>query len=283
MLSYRHAFHAGNHGDVLKHAVLTLVTEYLLLKPKPFVYVDTHAGAGRYDLQCEWAQKNREFETGILPLWKIDDVPEALRGYLRILHHMNPDGELRHYPGSPWLMQQLLRKQDKARLYELHNQEIHALQSLFAGVRNVKVEHADGLQALASILPPVERRALVLIDPSYEIKDDFRRVVDTLSQAYRRFPGGVYLLWYPVIQRSFITRLEEDLRASGMRDVLLAELCIAPDSAQGMIGAGVIAVNPPWTLRASLQELLPYLADVLGRARAPARQGTYRIETLAAE
>ena len=283
MLSYRHAFHAGNHGDVLKHSVLTLIVEHLLKKAKPFVYIDTHAGAGRYDLKTEWAEKNREFATGILPLWQRKDLPKGLRTYIGIVRHMNPTGELRWYPGSPWVVRQLMRKQDKARLFELHNNEIHNLRTLVAKERNIKVEHADGLQMIKAILPPLERRALTLIDPSYEIKDDFVRVVTTLKDAYRRFAMGVYVLWYPVINRTYITRLESDLRRSGIRNILLAELTFAPASTQGMSGSGVIVINPPWTLPDSLQEMLPYLAGLLGSIQQNTEHGKYRIDTLVPE
>ncbi|WP_455210460.1 23S rRNA (adenine(2030)-N(6))-methyltransferase RlmJ [Kaarinaea lacus] len=275
MLSYRHAFHAGNHGDVLKHAVLSLIVEHLQKKAKPFVYIDTHAGAGRYDLNSEWAQKNREFETGILPLWQRKDLPTGLRSYIKIVRSMNPSGELRWYPGSPWLVQQLMRKHDKARLFELHNNEVHNLQTLFAKERNIKVEHADGLQAIKAVFPPLERRSITLIDPSYEIKDDFARVTNALQDAYRRFAVGVYMLWYPVIHRAYITRLENNIRNSGIRNVLLAELTVRPESTTGMTGSGIIVINPPWTLHDSLQEFLPYLTEVLGSASQPVNSGSY--------
>jgi 23S rRNA (adenine2030-N6)-methyltransferase len=280
MLSYRHAFHAGNHGDVLKHSALTLIVEHLQNKAKPFLYMDTHAGAGRYDLQSEWAQKNREFATGILPLWQRNDLPAGLRTFTGIVKKMNPTDELRWYPGSPWLVRQLMRTQDKARLFELHNNEAHNLETLFAKDRHIKVEHADGLQAIKAILPPLERRALLLMDPSYEIKDDFSHVVTALKDAYRRFAVGVYLLWYPVIHRAYVTRLENDLRRSGISNILQAELAVRPESSQGMTGSGVIVVNPPWTLEENLREILPYLAELLGQASLNARPGKHRLQTL---
>jgi len=283
MLSYRHAFHAGNHGDVLKHAVLALIVEHLQKKSKPFVYIDTHAGAGRYDLRSEWAQKNREFESGILPLWQRNDLPPAMRTYIDIVQKMNPSGELQWYPGSPWLVQQLMRQQDKARLYELHNNEIQNLQALFANIPNVKVQHADGLLELKAVLPPAERRAITLIDPSYEIKEDFARVATALVDAHRRFAVGVYMLWYPVIHRANITRLEDQLVRSGIRNILLAELTVRPDSAQGMRGSGIIVINPPWTLQENLQQILPYLAELLGSQGQNAFPGKYRLQPLVPE
>ncbi len=283
MLSYRHAFHAGNHGDVLKHSILAFIVEYLQQKPKPFVYIDTHAGAGRYDLKAEWAQKNREFETGILPLWQRSDLPAGMSAYIDIVQKMNPSGELQWYPGSPWLVQQLMRRQDKARLFELHNNEIQNLQRLFAKEPNINVQHADGLQELKAILPPMERRALTLIDPSYEIKEDFVRVVGALKDAYKRFAVGVYMLWYPVINRDYITRLEKELSGSGVRNVLLAELTVRPESEPGMRGSGIVVINPPWTLQENLQQILPYLARLLGSTNQNAFRGNYRLQTLVPE
>lgn len=277
MLSYRHAFHAGNHADVLKHTVLTLCMEYLLRKDKPFTYIDTHAGAGRYDLRSEWAQKNREFESGILLLWERSDLPSPLIPYIELVKRINSAAELRWYPGSPWLFRQLMRKQDKGRLFELHSGEFLNLQKLFAGERSIKIDNSNGLQALKALLPPAEHRALVLIDPSYEIKDDFELVVDALKEAHRRFASGVYLLWYPDIQRAYTVKLENSLRASGIRNILLSELTVA--AGPGMRGSGMIVINPPWILKEQLQDTLPYLA----RLFAGDDKGKYRLETLAGE
>jgi 23S rRNA (adenine2030-N6)-methyltransferase len=277
MLSYRHGFHAGNHGDVLKHAVLTLIVEYMQRKEKPFLFIDTHAGAGRYDLQSEWARKNREFESGISVLWQRDDLPPELLSYINTVRQMNPDSELHWYPGSPWLFRQLMRKQDKARLFELHPSEGVNLQNLFADERKVKVDNRDGLQALKALLPPLEHRAFVLIDPSYETKSDFKTVVNTLKEAYRRFASGVYMLWYPVIQPVYTRQLEDGFRNSGIKNILQAELITA--DAPGMKGSGIIVINPPWILQDQLQNILPYLVEHLGFNN----KGHYRIETLAAE
>jgi len=278
MLSYRHAFHAGNHGDVLKHIVLMLCIEYLQRKEKPFVYIDTHAGAGRYDLQSEWAQKNREFDSGISQLWKRRDLPLELRSYIDFIRQMNPAAELRWYPGSPWLFRQVMRKQDRAHLFELHPNEFLHLQNEFIGERRIKIDNSDGLQALKAILPPLEHRALVLIDPSYEVKSDFKLVVSALIEANRRFASGVYLLWYPEIQRVYDTnRLESALRTSGIRNILLAQLTVAPGS--GMTGSGMIVINPPWILKEQLQNVLPYLAEHLGHEG----KSKHRVEMLVAE
>jgi len=265
MLSYRHAFHAGNHGDVLKHLILAQTIDYVRGKDKPFVYIDTHAGAGRYDLHSEWAQKNREFENGVARIWQRADTPACLQSYLSIIRNLNPGSDLHWYPGSPLLAKLLLRSSDKSRLFELHSNEVQELQKVFSGDGTVVVDHVDGFTALYSILPPAERRAVVLIDPSYENKGDFIQVVTVLKNAYRKFATGIYLLWYPVIWRKHILQLEENLRSSGILNILLCELLIAPDSANGLTGSGMIVVNPPWVLMDNLKQCMPYLARHLAR------------------
>jgi len=278
MLSYRHAFHAGNHADVLKHAVLVQVLGYLKQKDKPLLFVDTHAGAGLYDLASPWAQKNREFDAGIGRLLQCGSLPAGLQAYAQLIRSLNRERALQRYPGSPWLAAELLRPQDRARLFELHPAEFEALQALFRTDRRVKVEQQDGFQALAPLLPPPQRRALVLIDPPYEVKRDYATAVSALQAAWRRFPAGVYLLWYPVVRRASVERLERDLKSSGLRDVLLAELAVAPAS-DGMQASGLIVVNPPWTLKPQLETLLGFLAATLGRDG----QGSYRLEVLVEE
>jgi 23S rRNA (adenine2030-N6)-methyltransferase len=280
MLSYLHAFHAGNHADVLKHITLTLVLESMVRKDKPFLYVDTHAGAGQYDLHGERATKGREYESGIARIGLQDEsTPPAVQSWLHLVRTLNPSGELHRYPGSPWIAQALLRPQDRARLFELHPQECRLLQERFAGNRRVKIEAADGFQALRAVLPPLERRALILVDPSYEVKTDYRTAVQAISAAHRKFHTGVYLLWYPVLTRKQVTRLEEDMVRSGMRNILLAELTIRADTQHtGMTGSGMIVINPPWQLAEALQTVLPWLQRQLAGAG-----GSHRLRQLVEE
>jgi 23S rRNA (adenine2030-N6)-methyltransferase len=279
MLSYLHAFHAGNHADVLKHVILQLALEYITCKNRPFLYVDTHAGAGRYDLLADRAQQNREYATGIGRLWELapERVPELLSGYLRAVRALNPDGALRRYPGSPWLAHAALRAGDRALLFELHTHEFRNLQALFARQRQVRVAQEDGFHALQAVLPPAERRALILVDPPYEVKNDYRTVVNTLAAAYRKFPGGMYLAWYPVVNRAALQRLEHDMADSGMRDVWLFELSVQAGGA-GMSGSGMIVINPPWQLAQQLRGLLPVLQEVLANG-----SGKHRVVCLAGE
>ena len=280
MLSYRHAFHAGNHADVLKHAILLQVLEYMRLKEKPFLYVDTHAGAGKYDLTAAGPSKSQEFTTGIARIWHDASLPDALHRYCEIVRAMNPQQDLRQYPGSPMLAQSMMRSGDKARLFELHSTEFALLNDMFGRQRQFKVEACDGLQALNAVLPPQSRRAVVLIDPAYEVKTDYQRVVQTLKSAYQRFATGVYLLWYPVVNREYVNRLEREFIASGIKDMVLFELAIMPDlSNTGMTASGMIVINPPWQLEQTMRTILPYLQNRLGHAEG----SDWRIKRLAPE
>jgi 23S rRNA (adenine2030-N6)-methyltransferase len=277
LLSYRHSFHAGNHADVLKHLVLTRILDYLVRKDKPLCYVDTHAGAGGYALQGAQAQQNREYETGIGRLWQREDLPTPLADYVALVRGFNPTAELQYYPGSPWLACQQLRPTDRLFLHELHPADCANLREQCAAERRVKVICADGYQGCIALLPPAERRGLVLIDPPYELKGDYRQAIETLRQAHKRFATGIYALWYPVVERARIVQLERELRATGIPRVDRYELAVAPDRrGHGMTASGLLVVNPPWPLRAEMEVCLPWLAQELGGAG-----GAFRVEVLA--
>ena len=270
MLSYRHIFHAGNFADVHKHAVLTLLIGALRRKDKGFCYLDTHAGAGRYDLYSAAARKNAEFSSGVTRVVQHADVPGALQDYIAALRACNGGAlePLRYYPGSPRLVRTMLREQDRMVLMELHNNEVQNLREEFAGDRQVGVHHVDGYEGLNAFLPPAERRGLVLIDPAYERRDEYQRAIHGLESGYRKWPSGMFALWYPIDERSRIDALHERLRATGIRKILVAELCIYPDDlAQRLNGSGMVIVNPPWQLDETLRELQPWLWDVLSVER----------------
>lgn len=278
MLSYRHAFHAGNFADVLKHTILIQILEYLNKKDKPWCCIDTHAGPGKYELDGDYAQKNQEYQNGIGKLWQHDDLPECVAEYINLVKRFNQSGKLTRYPGSPLLIKQLLRNKDRLFLFELHSTEIGVLKTI--ANKQIQVGHGDGLKDSLKLLPPVERRGLVLIDPSYEIKSDYTQVVETLKTMHKRFAVGTYMLWYPVIERRRNQLLEQAIKASGINNVQLFELGIRGDSNEhGMTSSGMIIINPPWTLTSQMQQTLPWLADVLGQDG----EGFYRIETLVAE
>lgn len=280
MLSYRHAFHAGNFADVLKHLVLMHIVEHLKKKDKPFCYIDTHAGAGLYALDSEFALKNREFDTGIGKLWQRDDLPPAIQGYVDLVRQFNQGKALARYPGSPSIAAALMRKDDRLFLYDLHSTEFKFLQALFKKDHRIRIFHADGLTDSLGLLPPKGRRGLVLIDPSYELSGDYRAVAEALKKMHKRFATGIYALWYPVVDRHRIRRLEKELQQSGIADIALFELGIAPDSkGRGMTASGMIVINPPWTLATEMRLELPWLAEVL----SDEKQGSYRFASLVHE
>lgn len=262
MLSYRHAFHAGNHADVLKHIVLTGVLGYLTRKDRPIWYIDTHAGIGQYRLNPRPPAGQAEWLDGIARLWEDEVVPAALQPYLERVRALNPDGKLRFYPGSPRLAADLLRPGDRAWLYELLGKDFQALQKQFRDRQRIRCEEADGFAALKGLLPPGPRRGLVFIDPSYEVKADYQRLLDTLHDALRRFGSGCYLVWYPLVQRREALELPARLLQLQPARWLRAELRIKapPASGYGLYGSGMFVFNPPWTLPAMLQDLLPWLA-----------------------
>lgn len=280
MLSYRHAFHAGNFADVLKHATLTLALQSLLKKDAALCYLDTHAGSGFYDLQGAPARKTGESEDGIRRIWQRSDVPAAIQPYLDAVRAVNTGAELRYYPGSPCLVQRLLRKNDRMVLMELHTTEYPLLKQEFAADARMAVHHVDGFAGLKAFVPPKERRGIALVDPSYEVKTDFDNAVAAIHAAYERWATGVYLLWYPVLERALVNRLERRLHETGIRKILLAELCIrADDSATGLNGCGMVVINPPWQLDEQLKVLLPWLYQVL----VPKGAGGQRVEWLVRE
>ena len=265
MLSYRHSFHAGNHADVLKHIVLMLIIENLQLKEKGFYYLDTHAGVGRYRLFGDEAEKTAEFEAGIARLWERDDLPPEVKRYVDQIKRLNYGGKaLRYYAGSPLIAAQLLRPQDRALLTELHPSDFPLLRHNFKEYANVVTKRDDGFQQLKATLPPKERRGLVLIDPPYELKEDYDLVVKAVEEGYKRFATGIYAVWYPVVLRQQTKRIVRGLERSGIRKILQIELAVRPDSDQrGMTASGMIVVNPPWQLETQMKSILPYLTEVL--------------------
>ncbi|MDP2785417.1 MAG: 23S rRNA (adenine(2030)-N(6))-methyltransferase RlmJ [Sulfurimicrobium sp.] len=273
MLSYRHAFHAGNHADVLKHLVLVQLNRYLGQKDKPFWVIDTHAGAGLYALDAGYATQLKEFDSGIGKLWARKDLPAALAEYVALVRGVNPDGALRFYPGSPWLAFKTMRPQDRLRLFELHSSDSRILQDNFkhelgsAHARQVTISTANGFDALKALLPPPPRRALVLIDPSYEMRDDYQLVIAALKDSLTRFATGTYAIWYPQLAKVEARQLPEKLKRLPVKSWLNVSLTVhAPTSdGFGMHGSGMFIINPPWTLHKTLAEVLPYLVQVLGQ------------------
>ena len=265
MLSYRHAFHAGNHADILKHLVLTLCLAHMNSKDKPYLLLDTHAGAGLYALDSDYAKKTGEYIDGIARLWNRTDLPAALGTYMKALEACNPGTKLKHYPGSPWLAAHLSRDVDTLRFCELHSTDFALLRREFkTHGRRVKVEQNDGFETMKAALPPPSRRGLVLIDPSYEIKSDYLRVVAALKDGLKRFATGTYLVWLPFLPTLEARSLPDKLKKLNV-PWLYASLSVRSPSTQGhgMNGSAMMVLNPPWTLQASLAETLPWLARTL--------------------
>lgn len=279
MLSYRHSFHAGNHADVLKHIVQTLILSALKQKEKGFFYLDTHSGVGRYSLFSAEAEKTGEYVEGIARLWDRTDFPEEVALYLNEVKKINK-GKLRFYTGSPLLAVQQLRPQDRALLTELHPNDFPLLRNEFARCRNVQTKRENGFQQLKSALPPKEKRGLILIDPPYELKEDYELVVNAIIEGYKRFATGIYAIWYPVVLRQHTKRIIKGLQATGIRKILQIELAIRPDSDQrGMTASGMIVINPPWQLESQMKKILPYLTQTL----VPESTGSWSVSWITPE
>lgn len=280
MLSYRHGFHAGNFADVFKHVILSLLVRAQLRKDKPFFYLDTHAGAGCYELGSAMAQKNREFASGIARLWKLAEVPDAVRVYLEAVRAVNATPELQSYPGSPRIVRHFFRPKDRMVLCELHSKEAEHLQSEFHGDRQVRIEHLDGYQAIKAQLPPTERRGVVYIDPAFELKDERRRLLEALEEGYRRWSTGVFAIWYPIQVRHVADDFLRRLERTGIRKILVTEFSILdPTDLLRLTGTGMVIINPPWHLEEELKGVFPWLWENL----AVEGQGGYKVEWLVGE
>jgi 23S rRNA (adenine2030-N6)-methyltransferase len=268
-MNYRHAFHAGNFADVVKHAVITRILVHLKEKSTPLRVIDTHAGTGLYDLAGPEASRTQEWRGGIARLLSSTlSAPASalLSPYLDAIAVFNASTELRRYPGSPLLTLHLLRRQDRLLACELEPNAAATLEHHLRADKRVKVIAIDGWTALRAYVPPKERRGLVIIDPPYEDKNEFSRAVDEFQSAHRKWPTGIYVLWYPITTRSDPDALARHLRKSGITKTLRAELLIdSPNESAGLTGTGLIIVNPPWLLHDELKVLLPELSSVLAR------------------
>ncbi|HHT00167.1 MAG TPA: 23S rRNA (adenine(2030)-N(6))-methyltransferase RlmJ [Thiomicrospira sp.] len=284
MLSYLHSYHAGNFADVLKHTVLVHTLEYLMRKPAPIFYLDTHSGPGGFELNSKEAQKNCEYQNGIGKLWDENNLSASITKYVNCVKAFNQDnqnglGELKFYPGSPWFASHLLREHDRLSLCELHPREQQTLSNNFKRDRRVNIFNKDGFQTAIGAMPPKERRGLVLIDPPYEVKSDYQRVVEVLIECHKRFATGIYAVWYPVVQRKQIDNMLKSIKQSGIKNIQVFELGLEADTQQrGMTSSGMVMINPPWTLMTEMKESLPYLANKLA-----GKHGVYKIQQLVDE
>ncbi len=267
-MNYRHAFHAGNFADVFKHTILLALLDALTARDKSLCFLETHAGRGCYALDDPAALKTGEWRDWIGRIFDAAGLPPPLRRYVEAVRACNPDGNLRMYPGSPLMAAQALRPNDRVVLCELQDAEATALRGLFRNERRVHVHQRDGHAALNALLPPRERRGLVLIDPPFEAQEaEFRLIEASLEKAHARWPTGVYAVWYPIKSRRTIAPFHRRLAAGPFESVLAAELMVQPDdSPLRLNGCGMLIANPPWKIDATLAGLLPALRDALAQS-----------------
>jgi 23S rRNA (adenine2030-N6)-methyltransferase len=280
-MNYRHIFHAGSFADVFKHIILIGLIRTLGKKETPYCYIDTHAGIGCYDLLSDTAQKTREFAQGVEKLLTLPKthLPEWATDYLKIIESINPAKELRYYPGSPRIVRALLRPQDRMILSELHKEDVQVLKQEFKNDTQVAAHHMNGYPALKAFLPPQERRGLVLIDPAYEVADEFERIIAALEVAMQRWNTGIYAIWYPIKDRALINNFYRRLKYSGIQKILCSELSVQDEIASGLNACGMIIVNPPWKFDQEMSAAVKWLWSVLSSGQ----QGEYRTEWLVTE
>lgn len=266
MFSYRHSFHAGNHADVLKHLVQLLILQKLTIKAKPAVYIDTHSGAGLYDLDSAEAHKTSEYLSGIAKIQQYTGENQAILTYQNIVNQYMAH---QHYPGSPLIARALLREQDRIILMEYHNSEINNLkQNLGKGV--AEIHHRDGFEGMLAVCPPTPARGLVLIDPPYEVFDEYHQVVDNMAAVLRKWPNGMFAIWYPLLSEragkkaGASQNMVHKLAQLPCKSVLNVTFCVEDDTPDaGMYGSGMAIINPPWQLDVELETLLPELHLIL--------------------
>lgn len=279
-MNYRHSYHAGSYTDVVKHVILTTLMTYISRKDTPLCYIDTHAGIGYYDLFSDTANKTKEYEGGIEKIIRQENPPALVKRYLDCVHKINNQltgsqfASLRYYPGSPMIARYLARPHDRIIACELQPQDYQSLRTAFAGDKLVAVHHMDGFLGLKSFLPPQERRGLVLIDPPYENPDEFTRIAHSLPMAFKRWPTGIYAIWYPIKEPAAVKRFYRTLKETLSLPILSIELTIYPDLPNHLNGCGMAIINPPWQFEESINEILPWLWNAL----TINRQGAYHVQ-----
>lgn len=267
MLSYQHGYHAGNFADVHKHLIFSRVLDYLIQKAAPITCMDVYAGRGAYELNSTEALKTGEAAKGIQALWPATNWPELAQPYGRAISDFNADSLLKRYPGSPVLARHWLRPDDRHVLCELHPQELTALKSAMKGAKHCAIHQRDALEAIRALTPPAIRRGCVLIDPSYEQKDEFQAVAESVTEGLGRWPEASWLIWYPLLPQARHKQLLSALRGQGKRGQLISELQVRPLGA-GMHGSGMLVINPPWSLVSELQSLQEWLGGLGQEGRA---------------
>lgn len=279
-MNYRHAFHAGNHADVLKHLVLSRLLALLAKKDAPYAYLDSHAGIGLYDLRGDQASRTSEWLEGIQRVWQADDVPALFDDYLGVIRALNPDGQLRYYPGSPEVARELSREQDRLQLNEKHPEDGLLLKANMKYDRRVAVHLGEGWHVPRALLPTAQKRAVLLIDPPFEQADELQRCAQAMKESIARMRQAVVAIWYPIKDQRQLKRFYQDLQGTGAPKLLRVELLVhAADNADvGLNGSGLAIANPPWGLEDELRSVLPWLGQNLGQT-----QGGWKLDWLIEE
>lgn len=279
-MNYRHAYHAGNHADVLKHLVLSRLLALLAKKDAPYAYLDSHAGIGLYDLRGDQASRTGEWLEGIQRVWQADDVPALFDDYLGVIRALNPDGQLRYYPGSPEVARELSREQDRLQLNEKHPEDGQLLKANMKYDRRVAVHLGEGWHVPRALLPTAQKRAVLLIDPPFEQVDELQRCAQAMKESIARMRQAVVAIWYPIKDQRQLKRFYQDLQGTGAPKLLRVELLVhAADNADvGLNGSGLAIANPPWGLEDELRSVLPWLGQNLGQT-----QGGWKLDWLIEE
>ena len=263
MLSYQHAYHAGCYADVVKHIFLTRILSYMTQKDKPFLYLETHSGRGMYDIKDHYAKKTQEAQDGIVKLWPHkDELPNEFSAYLKIIESINAQNELRYYPGSPKLAIDLLRSEDRVYLCELHPQEIDYLKKIKTREKNIYIEETDGIAKINAIVPPKEKRALIFVDPSYELKEEYKSIPRAIANDFKKFPTGVYCIWYPILASQAHEILLKQLAKIETDKTLKLEFYVESTNSKGILGTGLYIINPPYILEQEAQVIFKALQKV---------------------
>lgn len=279
-MNYRHAYHAGNHADVLKHLVLSRLLALLAKKDAPYAYLDSHAGIGLYDLRGDQASRTGEWLEGIQRVWQADDVPALFDDYLGVIRALNPDGQLRYYPGSPEVARELSREQDRLQLNEKHPEDGQLLKANMKYDRRVAVHLGEGWHVPRALLPTAQKRAVLLIDPPFEQADELQRCAQAMKESIARMRQAVVAIWYPIKDQRQLKRFYQDLQGTGAPKLLRVELLVhAADNADvGLNGSGLAIAKPPWGLEDELRSVLPWLGQNLGQT-----QGGWKLDWLIEE
>jgi len=265
MLSYRHGYHAGNAADVLKHFILFYVLDYVKKKDKNFIFIDSHAGAGKYSISDPYMQKNKEYLQGIEKIYKIKNNDIFFKNYLELINSINSNSDLKIYPGSGFLAAKSLRADDKLHFLELHPTEFLNLKKNFKNDPRVIIENKDSYKKLIQLLPPKEKRAVILIDPSYELKDEYEKVSRMLSDCYKKFPLGVYVIWYPVLNNKKSKSFCSDILKENYKNLSHIEM-ITDNSNDGMQGSGLFIINCPWSIEKDIKKSLEIIFNHLKKS-----------------